>query len=170
MSTRRGVRRTRSPSTLLPLEQVNPSVGPLAFLDTFERVALETVSRAFREEVRAPVLLWRQLVISKSLSKEARLVNDLLSWLFGNEQYSCASLTSLDLKGCRYLTDGSMKAVAAGCASLTSLNVQGAAPTSRTSRSRPLRPAAPRSPRLTSRTAATSRTSRSRPSQPAAPR
>ncbi len=39
-------------SRLLPLEQVNPSVGPLTYLDVFERVGLETVSRACREEVQ----------------------------------------------------------------------------------------------------------------------
>ena len=105
---------------LLPLEQVNPSVGPLAYLDLFERAALETVSRACREEVRTPVL-WRQLVIPAS-SKEAPVANKVLAWLFGDERYpTCASmLTSLN---CRNLTDESIKAVAAGCASLTSLDV-----------------------------------------------
>jgi sigma54-dependent transcription regulator len=63
--------------SLLPLEQVNASVGPLAYLDLFERVNLETVSRACREEVRAPALWGNQLFISAS-SKEGRLVNDVL--------------------------------------------------------------------------------------------
>ena len=109
---------------MLPLAQVNPSVGPLAYLDLFERVALETVSRACREEVRTPVL-WRQLVITKA-TKEAPLVNHVLRWLFGkNNEHSYALLTSLDVSCCRDITDESIKAVAAGCASLTSLNVSG---------------------------------------------
>jgi hypothetical protein len=96
-------------SALLPLEQVNSSVGPLAYLDLFARAAVETVSRACREELRTPVL-WRRLVIPAS-SKESRLVNNVITWLFGNG-HSYASLTSLDLKGCHKLTDGSIKAVA----------------------------------------------------------
>ena len=107
---------------LLPLEQVNASVGPLAYLDLFERAAVETASRACREEVRAPVL-WRQLVIHHE-SKEAPLVNNVLTWLFGkNNEHSHASLTSVDVKGCRNLTNKSIKAVAVGCASLKEINV-----------------------------------------------
>ena len=101
--TKRAVRaRARAASaTLLPLEQVDPSVGPLAFLDLFDRAALETVSRACREEVRAPVL-WHRLIIHHE-SKEAPQVNKVLTWLFANECVSYSSLTSLDLKGCRDL-------------------------------------------------------------------
>ena len=122
--TRAAARRRAASAPLLPLAQVNASVGPLAYLDLFERVAFETVSRACREEVRAPAL-WRQLVVVKA-SKEAPLVNNVLTWLFGkNNEHSYASLTSLDVKDCRDLTDESIKAVAAGCASLTSLNVVG---------------------------------------------
>ena len=87
---------------LLPLEQVNPSVGPLAYLNLFELVALETVSRACREEVRAPAL-WRQLVISKKKQpKEAPLINEVVAWLFGNNnnEHAYASLTSLDVASC----------------------------------------------------------------------
>jgi hypothetical protein len=112
MTTPRVVR-SRTARALLPLEQVNPSVGPLAFLDLSERAVLETVSRACRVEVRAPVL-WRQLVITKA-SKEAPLANNVLAWLFGkNNEHSYASLTSLNLADCSKLT---------GCASLKSLNV-----------------------------------------------
>ena len=117
-------RRTRRTSALVPLlERVNHSVGPLAYLDIFECVAFEMVSPACRGEVRAPTM-WRQLVIPNS-SKQGRLVNETLAWLCGNERLSCTSLTSLDLKDCRNLTDESIRAVAAGCSSLTSLIVSG---------------------------------------------
>jgi hypothetical protein len=117
-------RPTRTASALLPLEEVNSSVRPwVAYLNLFERATLERVSRACREEVRAPVL-WRQLIVPAA-SKEAPLVNGVLTWLFSNERYSCASLASLDLKGCTNLTDEPIKAIAAGCASLTSLDVAG---------------------------------------------
>ena len=107
---------------MLPLKQADQSMGPLAFLDLFERVALETVSRACRDEARAHAPWRRQLVVPAAY-KDAPVVNEVFQWCFLDNNLSCASLTSLSVLCCRNLTNDSIKAVAAGCASLTSLDV-----------------------------------------------
>jgi hypothetical protein len=112
----------------------DPSAGPLAYLNIYERCRLQKVSRAFWDEVRlAP--LWPRVDILKQPGGAHMRVNEFIAWLFGNtyehpnqhdrwlEQYSYPLLKSLDFGGCYPLTDKSMKAVAAGCASLLSLNL-----------------------------------------------
>jgi hypothetical protein len=111
--------------TLLPLEQVNPSVGPLCYLDFFDRASVERVSRACREEVRAPALWRNQLVILRS-SREAPLVSDVMKWIFFCDKNRPSLLiNTISLKECTNLTDEAlMMAVAAGCGStLTSLDL-----------------------------------------------